>query len=75
MATADGTDGANPCRPSRERPGKQPGPASVGTKNVLNILSQLGLSRRQHHHHLAAFELRFLLHFGDLGGVVLDALQ
>src|SRR4051812_44611302 len=30
---------------------------------------------RQHHHHLAAFEARFLLDFGELGGVVLDAIE
>src|SRR5215475_5493845 len=31
--------------------------------------------RRQHHHNLAAFEARFLLDLGDLGGIVLDAIE
>src|SRR5579871_1369359 len=33
------------------------------------------LSRRQHHHDLAALEPRFLLDLGELGGVVLDAVE
>src|SRR5215211_4346597 len=33
------------------------------------------LSRRQHHHHLAAFEAGLLLDLGDLGGVVLDTVE
>ena len=30
---------------------------------------------RQHHHHLPALEARLLLDLGDLGGVVLDAVE
>src|SRR5215204_4645914 len=33
------------------------------------------LSRRQHHHHLAALKARLLLDLGDLGGVVLDTVE
>src|SRR5215211_6639198 len=32
-------------------------------------------ARRQHHDHLPAFELGFLLHLGERGGVALDALK
>ena len=31
--------------------------------------------RRQHHHHLATLEARFLLDLGKLGGVVPDAVE
>ena len=34
-----------------------------------------GSLRRQHHHHLAAFEARLALDLGDLLGVGLDALE
>ena len=32
-------------------------------------------SRRQDHHHLAAFEARFLLDLGELGRIVFDAIE
>src|SRR5437660_239567 len=31
--------------------------------------------RGQHHHHLAALEAGFLLDLGELGGIVLDAVE
>jgi hypothetical protein len=51
--------------------------ASDGKKQVAteSESSAGGLTRRQHHNDLAAFEARLLLNLGDLDGVALDPVE
>src|SRR5207302_9442610 len=63
-----------------------PAEASYNTANGCRGFAQAGnryplfgimlySTRRQDHHHLAAFEARLLLDLGDLNGVALDAVE